>query len=72
MIWTKIKQELLIILEDLNSKHKTIKFEHTISHNRISFLDTLVYIYIYIYIYREREREREREGEKNNTLQTTL
>ena len=43
MIWTGTKQELLIILEKLNSKHKTIKFEHNISNNSISFLDTLIY-----------------------------
>ena len=43
MIWTGTKQELLIFLENLNSKHKTIKFEHNISHSRISFLDTLIY-----------------------------
>ena len=41
MIWTGTEQELLIFLENLNSKHKTIKFEHNISH--ISFLDTLLY-----------------------------
>ena len=44
MIWTGTKQELLIFLENLNSKHKTIKFEHNISHSKISFLDTLIYI----------------------------
>ena len=43
MIWTGTKQELLIFLENLNSKHKTIKFEHNISHSKISFLDTLIY-----------------------------
>ena len=47
MIWTGTKQELLIFLENLNRKHKTIKFEHNISHSRTSFLDTLIYIYIY-------------------------
>ena len=31
MIWTGTKQELLIFLENLNSKHKTIKFELNIS-----------------------------------------
>ena len=41
MIWTGTEQELLIFLENLNSKHKTIKLEHNISH--ISFLDTLLY-----------------------------
>ena len=44
IIWTRTKQELLIFLENLSSKHKTIKFEHNISHSRISFLDTLIHI----------------------------
>ena len=43
MIWTGTKQELLIFLEKLNSKHKTIKFEREISHSNISFLDTLIH-----------------------------
>ena len=41
--WTETKQELLIFLEKLNSKHKTIKFEHDISHSNIPFLDKLIY-----------------------------
>ena len=44
MIWTGTKQELLIFLENLTSKHKTIKFEHNISHSKILFLDTLIFI----------------------------
>ena len=43
MIQTGTKQELLIFLENLNSKHKAIKFEHNISYNNTSFLDTLIY-----------------------------
>ena len=43
MIWTETKQKLLIFLEKLNSKHKTIKFEHNILNSNISFLDTLIY-----------------------------
>ena len=43
MIWTGTKQELLIFLEKLNSKHKTIKFAHNISSSNISFLDSLIY-----------------------------
>ena len=43
IIWTGTKQVLLIFLENLNSKHKTIKFEHNISHSKISFFDTLIY-----------------------------
>ena len=43
MIWTGTKQELLIFLEKLNSKYKTIKFEHNILNSNISFLDMLIY-----------------------------
>ena len=43
IIWTGTKQELLIFLEKLNSKHKTIKFEHNISNSNISFYITLIY-----------------------------
>ena len=43
MIWTGTKQVLLIFLENLNSKHKTIKFEHNISHSKTVFFDTLIY-----------------------------
>ena len=43
MIWSGTKQKLLIFLEKLNSKHKTIKFEHKISHSNVSFLDTLIH-----------------------------
>ena len=43
MIWTGTKQELLIFLEMLNSKQKTIKFKHKTSHSNTSFLDTLIY-----------------------------
>ena len=44
MICTGTKQELLIFSENLNIKHKTIKFEHIILHRKILFLDTLIYI----------------------------
>ena len=43
MISTETKQELLIFLEKLNSKHKAIKFEHNISNSNILFLDMLIY-----------------------------
>ena len=43
MMWTGTKQELLAFLENLDKKHKTIKFEHNISRINISFLDTLIY-----------------------------
>ena len=42
MIWTRTKQKLLIFLEKLNNKYKTIKFEYNISHSDI-FLVTLIY-----------------------------
>ena len=37
MIWTGTKQELLAFPENLNSKHKTIKFEHNFSYSNIFF-----------------------------------
>lgn len=37
------KQELLLFLENLNNKYKTIKFEHNISPSNISFLNILRY-----------------------------
>ena len=43
MIWTGIKQDVLVFSENSNNKHKTIKFEYTISHSNISFLETLIY-----------------------------
>ena len=43
MIWTGAKEELLVFLENLNRKQKTIKFEHIIWHSNISFLDTFTY-----------------------------
>ena len=43
LILTGTKQELLIFLEKLNCKHKTIRFEHNISYSNISFLDKLIY-----------------------------
>ena len=43
MIWAGTKQELLVFLENLNSNHKAIKFEHNIWHRNIWFLNTLTY-----------------------------
>ena len=43
VIWTETKYELVIFLEELNKKHKTIKFEHDISRSNISVLKTLIY-----------------------------
>ena len=36
-IWEVSKQELRVFLENLNSKHKKIKFEHNISHSKHHF-----------------------------------
>ena len=35
MIWAGTKQEQLVFSENLNSNHKTIKFEHNTSHRNI-------------------------------------
>ena len=42
LAWAYTKQKLLVFLEDLNSEHKTIKFEHNISQSNIPFLHTLL------------------------------
>lgn len=42
IIWKGTKQEPLVFLENLSSKHKTIKLGQNISHSSISFFDTLV------------------------------
>ena len=43
MIWNGTKEELISFIEELNKKHKTIKFDYKISANKIEFLDTMVY-----------------------------
>ena len=43
MIWRETKQGLLVFLGNLNSKHKTMKFEHNISPSNISLLDILIH-----------------------------
>ena len=43
-IWTVSKTNLEICLNELNAKHASIKFEYEISKERISFLDTEMYI----------------------------
>ena len=43
MIWKGTKQKLLVFLENLSSKHKTMKLGQNISHSNISFLDTLIH-----------------------------
>ena len=44
MIWTKSEKDLIIFLDELNTKHTSIKFEFKYSRQQIKFLDTLVYI----------------------------
>ena len=44
LIWTGSKTDLVKILNDLNAKHPSIKFEYKILKERISFLDTKIYI----------------------------
>ena len=42
-IWT-VNNDLMRFLNELNTKHESIKFEHQISKTSILFLDTEVYI----------------------------
>ena len=44
LIWTGNKKDLVKFLNELNTKHKSIKFEYQISKTSITFLDTEVYI----------------------------
>ena len=43
LIWTGSEQELLDIMNDLNKKHPSIKFEFRYSLIKIELLDVLVY-----------------------------
>ena len=43
-IWKGSKRKLEHFLNELNTKHPSIKFEHEISKERISFLDAKIYI----------------------------
>lgn len=42
--WTDSEETLKAFIEYLNNCHDTIKFEATYSHNRVHFLDTVIYI----------------------------
>ena len=42
-IWTGSKDQLITFLNDLNTKHNSIKFEYKIAQSNIPFLDTDVY-----------------------------
>ena len=41
-IWTGNKKDLMKFLDELNTKHESIKFEYQISKTSITFLDTEV------------------------------
>ena len=43
MIWTSTEKEILKLINKLNQKHKTIKFDFKYSKTKIEFLDVLVY-----------------------------
>ena len=43
MIWNGNTEELILFIDELNKKHKTIKFDYKISTKQIEFLDTMVY-----------------------------
>ena len=43
-IWTGNKEDLLVFLKNLNTKHVSIKFDFKISYSKIEFLDTEIYI----------------------------
>ena len=44
MIWTKSEKDIIKFLNELNTKHTSIKFEFKYSRQQIEFLDALVYI----------------------------
>ena len=41
--WNGTESELIIVVDNLNQKHPTIKFDFTYSRTSITFLDTKVY-----------------------------
>ena len=46
MMWTDAEEELLKFINELNQKHKTIKFDIKYSKTTLEILDVLVYKYI--------------------------
>ena len=44
MVWIKSESELRHLMNEINQKHQSIKFDFKFSKERIEFLDTLVYI----------------------------
>ena len=45
MIWNGTTEGIILFMDELNKKHKTIKFDYKISTKQIEFLDTVVYRY---------------------------
>ena len=43
MIWNGTTEELILFIDELNKKHKTITFDDKISTKQKEFLDTVVY-----------------------------
>ena len=43
MIWNGNTEELILYIDDLNKKNKTIRFDYKISTKQIEFLYTRVY-----------------------------
>lgn len=43
LIWAKTEEELVDFLNDLNTKHLSIKLDFTYSKEKIEILDTLLY-----------------------------
>ena len=44
MVWTKSEEQLKDLMNELNQKHLSIKFNYKLVCKRIQFLDTLVYV----------------------------
>ena len=72
-IWTDNKKDLMKVLNKLNRKHESIKFEYQISKTSITFLDTEVYIknnklYTKIYIYKKNQIVKHSSASTLNTV----
>ena len=43
MIWNGTTEELILFIDELNKKYKTIKFDYKVSTKQIEFLNTMLY-----------------------------
>ena len=69
--WTDNNKDLMKFLNELNTKHESIKFEYQISKTSITFLDTEVYIKnnkLYTKIYRKKQIVKHSSTSTLNTL----